>query len=279
MAGRGPPDQGRRRLHGPRPVRRPLGDLLQRPVPRPLRVRRRPGASRRSSTTPCGRTSRTTSSPASYSRLPAGRAASRKRASSSATMPIRYALTGVVSQVFMGVRISCAQCHNHPFDVWSRKQFYDLAAFFGKTQRVEHRVKMQILGIFLNERADTMIMWPPEDEGAGQASQGGRREVPVRVGQGRRPEQAPRPAHGPPRLAGGGGEGQARGEGHEHRRHHRRGRHRHQEGRPRGGVRRDQGRDEEARPRRRSVQGERSCGGNWPRTSPTRGTASSPARS
>jgi len=78
------------------------------------------------------------------------------------------ALTGVVSQVFMGVRISCAQCHDHPFDVWTREQFYDLAAFFGKTQRVEHRVKMRVLGIFLNERASTMIMWPPEDKAQGK---------------------------------------------------------------------------------------------------------------
>jgi hypothetical protein len=78
------------------------------------------------------------------------------------------ALTGVVSQVFMGVRISCAQCHNHPFDTWTREEFYDLAAFFGKTQRVEHRVKMQILGIFLNERNETSIMWPPEDKAKGK---------------------------------------------------------------------------------------------------------------
>lgn len=78
------------------------------------------------------------------------------------------ALTGVVSQVFMGVRISCAQCHNHPFDTWTREEFYDLAAFFGKTQRVEHRVKMQILGIFLNEKQETSIMWPPEDKAKGK---------------------------------------------------------------------------------------------------------------
>ncbi|MSR54494.1 MAG: DUF1553 domain-containing protein [Gemmataceae bacterium] len=78
------------------------------------------------------------------------------------------ALTGVVSQVFMGVRISCAQCHNHPFDTWTREQFYQLAAFFGKTQRVEHRVKMQILGIFLNERTETTILWPPEDKAQGK---------------------------------------------------------------------------------------------------------------
>jgi len=79
-----------------------------------------------------------------------------------------YALTGVVSQVFMGVRISCAQCHNHPFDTWTREEFYDLAAFFGKTQRIEHRVKMQILGVFLNERTETTIMWPPEDKAKGK---------------------------------------------------------------------------------------------------------------
>ena len=79
-----------------------------------------------------------------------------------------YALTGVVSQVFMGVRISCAQCHDHPFDTWTREEFYNLAAYFGKTVRVEHRVKMQILGIFLNERTDTVIMWPPEDKAKGK---------------------------------------------------------------------------------------------------------------
>ncbi|MBM3983549.1 MAG: DUF1553 domain-containing protein, partial [Planctomycetes bacterium] len=87
-----------------------------------------------------------------------------------------YALTGVVSQIFMGVRISCAQCHNHPFDVWTQEDFYDLAAFFGKTQRVEHRVKMQILGIFLNERAETAIMWPPETKAAGKP----RKAVPAK---------------------------------------------------------------------------------------------------
>lgn len=87
-----------------------------------------------------------------------------------------YALAGVVSQVFMGVRISCAQCHNHPFDVWTQEDFYDLAAFFGKTQRVEHRVKMQILGIFLNERAESQIMWPPETKAAGKP----RKPVPAK---------------------------------------------------------------------------------------------------
>jgi hypothetical protein len=32
-------------------------------------------------------------------------------------------------RVFMGTRIECAQCHNHPFDTWTQKQFYEMAAF------------------------------------------------------------------------------------------------------------------------------------------------------
>lgn len=36
----------------------------------------------------------------------------------------------VVSQVFLGVRIECAQCHHHPFDRWSQHDYYGMEAFF-----------------------------------------------------------------------------------------------------------------------------------------------------
>ncbi len=39
------------------------------------------------------------------------------------------------SQVMIGIDISCAQCHDHPFDEWTQGDFYDMAAFFGNTQR------------------------------------------------------------------------------------------------------------------------------------------------
>jgi hypothetical protein len=38
------------------------------------------------------------------------------------------------SRVFLGVRLECAQCHDHPFTSWKRKQFWEYAAFFAGTQ-------------------------------------------------------------------------------------------------------------------------------------------------
>jgi hypothetical protein len=37
-------------------------------------------------------------------------------------------------RTFLGTRIGCAQCHDHPFDTWTQKQFYELAAFIHGTR-------------------------------------------------------------------------------------------------------------------------------------------------
>lgn len=39
------------------------------------------------------------------------------------------------AQVFMGMRIQCAQCHNHPFDRWSMNDYYGFASFFARVGR------------------------------------------------------------------------------------------------------------------------------------------------
>jgi len=46
--------------------------------------------------------------------------------------PIDRALA--VSQVFLGTRLNCAQCHNHPFDRWSQDDYHDWAAVFARVQ-------------------------------------------------------------------------------------------------------------------------------------------------
>ncbi|HEV3385651.1 MAG TPA: DUF1549 domain-containing protein [Gemmata sp.] len=39
-------------------------------------------------------------------------------------------MAGTVSQVFLGVRIACAECHHHPFDRWKQADYYGMTAFF-----------------------------------------------------------------------------------------------------------------------------------------------------
>jgi hypothetical protein len=40
-----------------------------------------------------------------------------------------------ISQVFLGVRIECAQCHHHPFDRWSQTDYVGMTAYFAQVQR------------------------------------------------------------------------------------------------------------------------------------------------
>lgn len=41
------------------------------------------------------------------------------------------------AQVFLGTRLQCAQCHNHPFDRWTQDDYYDWAALFA---RVDYKI-------------------------------------------------------------------------------------------------------------------------------------------
>lgn len=71
-------------------------------------------------------------------------------------------LASAVSQVFLGVRLACAQCHDHPFDDWNQKDFYDMASFFGKTIRRENQFSRTV---YTTEQDQMRVQWPPEGEG------------------------------------------------------------------------------------------------------------------
>ncbi len=64
-------------------------------------------------------------------------------------------------RVFLGRRLDCAQCHNHPYENWSQDQFWGLAAFFGR---------MFKMGDTGNEY---VIFEHPLDEGMGNADVNG----------------------------------------------------------------------------------------------------------
>jgi hypothetical protein len=55
-------------------------------------------------------------------------------------------LTTIVSQLFLGIRLECAKCHHHPFEVYGQKDFYSFAAYFAKIGRKGRGVSPPISG-------------------------------------------------------------------------------------------------------------------------------------
>ncbi len=46
-------------------------------------------------------------------------------------------MTDLTSRSFLGVRLNCAQCHNHPFAAWKQSDYWGMAAFFTQIQRLK----------------------------------------------------------------------------------------------------------------------------------------------
>ncbi|NNJ26016.1 DUF1549 domain-containing protein [Alienimonas chondri] len=69
-------------------------------------------------------------------------------------------LAAATTRAFLGTRLECAECHDHPFDHWKQEEFWRFAAFFGGLQREGGRSGR--LGV-LRERVDaTVLQIPPE---------------------------------------------------------------------------------------------------------------------
>ncbi|MEQ8791353.1 MAG: DUF1549 domain-containing protein [Pirellulaceae bacterium] len=43
-------------------------------------------------------------------------------------------LAETTSQLFLGVRLQCARCHHHPYEIWSQEDYYGLANFFTRIE-------------------------------------------------------------------------------------------------------------------------------------------------
>lgn len=74
-------------------------------------------------------------------------------------------LAASTARLFLGIRLECAQCHNHPFGRWTREQFWSQAAFFGGIKSQGQN------GVFspLNEVADRRELPIPGTERVAQA--------------------------------------------------------------------------------------------------------------
>lgn len=75
-------------------------------------------------------------------------------------------LASATSRIFLGRRIECAQCHDHPFNSWKRDQFWSFAAFFAGIERIGNN------GIFsrVREIPDRRELAIPDSEQVVQAA-------------------------------------------------------------------------------------------------------------
>jgi hypothetical protein len=71
-----------------------------------------------------------------------------------------------VAQLFLGVRMQCAQCHHHPFERWTQAEYYHMAAFFSQVGRKPTAIAGEDLifhkrGLALSEHRKTGVMLKP----------------------------------------------------------------------------------------------------------------------
>jgi hypothetical protein len=71
-----------------------------------------------------------------------------------------------VAQLFLGVRMQCAQCHHHPFERWTQAEYYHLAAFFSQIGRKPTAIAGEDLifhkrGVAQTEHRKTRVMLKP----------------------------------------------------------------------------------------------------------------------
>jgi len=76
-------------------------------------------------------------------------------------------------QVMLGIDISCAQCHDHPFDEWTQGDFYEMAAFFGNTQRsTGYRANSSMMGGGSIQMPNAPENWKKDFENWASSSKG-----------------------------------------------------------------------------------------------------------
>lgn len=61
------------------------------------------------------------------------------------------------AQVFLGLRIACANCHHHPYEKWSQDDYWGLAAFFGRVG------KKQVPVPGSNQQSNTQVIYSKPD--------------------------------------------------------------------------------------------------------------------
>ncbi|MCH2062251.1 MAG: DUF1553 domain-containing protein [Roseibacillus sp.] len=89
-----------------------------------------------------------------------------------------------MGQVFLGVRLQCAQCHHHPYEKWSQDDYYGLAAFFTTLENKQARPGE---GAFVHRSKVALSKNPGSEQELGPALPG---RGPLELAPGDDPRQA-----------------------------------------------------------------------------------------
>ena len=65
-------------------------------------------------------------------------------------VPTTEERTEMTAEIFMGSRVECARCHNHPFESWTMKDYYSIGAVFARTQSDGSTIKLASSGETIN---------------------------------------------------------------------------------------------------------------------------------
>lgn len=68
------------------------------------------------------------------------------------------------SRAFLGIQIQCAECHNHPFDKWTKRDFWGYAAFFARLAPSPERGRGMMPAALVRERESGEVMLPNSKE-------------------------------------------------------------------------------------------------------------------
>ena len=86
--------------------------------------------------------------------------------------------TEMTAQLFLGSRLECAKCHNHPYEKWTMRDYYSLGAVFARTSLDQGFVRLESTGETLHPTTKEAVRPWGETKNAGADSAVTDRRVP-----------------------------------------------------------------------------------------------------
>ena len=94
-------------------------------------------------------------------------------------IPKQDDISEATAQLFMGSRIDCAKCHNHPFESWTQDDYYRIVAVFARIRQDNDEITVATMGEATNpSTGKVMVPWGLETVSqAGGPARSDRREI------------------------------------------------------------------------------------------------------